>query len=281
MITDATGEYVTVLHSDDLYLEHALKHLYEVAEKTNADMVHEMFFLVSPPGGIINSINDCKLLCLDRNTFNNVKVMPNESVNRFIEWSQDGTFCDIQYNFFKRRFLLETLVCHGVLLDGFWDGPGLQIFCCLMNAKTFVKTPVICYIRRDAPDSVYNQKGAFQIERFIDSKIKMIRYLDYYLPKIKFFRDNTNARNFVKMKFIIGSNNHELFRHGVYKNGISNELYQKVETAFKKNFGNDYFFPMIFFHWVNSANQNINVLNNMFQNTLISFNANPAPPPSR
>ena len=44
LFNDATGKYFTILHSDDAYLPHALKHLYEVAEKTSADVVHGSFF---------------------------------------------------------------------------------------------------------------------------------------------------------------------------------------------------------------------------------------------
>ena len=49
LINDAAGKYTTILHSDDMYLPHTIKHLYEIAEKTNADVVHMSFYFNSPP----------------------------------------------------------------------------------------------------------------------------------------------------------------------------------------------------------------------------------------
>ena len=282
LITDAAGKYIMVLHSDDMYLPHAVWHLYDVAEKTNADVVHSSFFLNSPKDGIINDVADCKPACMESTVFDKVTIMSDEPVDRFIEWSKFGTFCDIQHNIFKKKFAIDNLVTNGIFLDGFWDTPVLSVFCWIMTAKIFVKTPIISYIRRNAPDSITNTKiNVFPFENFIGAKIGMIRYLDYLLPKIEFFRKNKLAGDFVKMKFIIDSNNLQMTHKSAYKNGLSNEIYENIENAFKTHFGSDYFFPMIFYHWFNSINYCKNdILNIMFQNSLNYIKQNFSSTPS-
>lgn len=44
LINEATGKYIMFLHNDDIYLLRALEHMYEVAERFNADVVHMSFF---------------------------------------------------------------------------------------------------------------------------------------------------------------------------------------------------------------------------------------------
>ena len=44
LMFDAQGKYITFLHSDDLLVIDALQHLYEIAETTNANVVHECYF---------------------------------------------------------------------------------------------------------------------------------------------------------------------------------------------------------------------------------------------
>ena len=54
---DATGKYFTILHNDDFYLPHALKHLFGVAEKFSADVVHGSYYFSLPDnvtGGGVN-----------------------------------------------------------------------------------------------------------------------------------------------------------------------------------------------------------------------------------
>ena len=266
---DAKGKYIGVLHSDDLYLAHALQHLYEVAEKTNADVVHESFRLDSPQNGVINNINDCVIVQGERNVSQNVRVMSNKPLDRFNEWIGGGTFIDIQYNLFKKEFILED--------ESFFE-MGMHLYYSLwwlMRAKIFVKTPAACYVRRNAPDSGTNEKfNPQKITKSILKNFEILNHMDKLFPKMDFFKDNEYFQYIAKAHFLYISENFNMNRHKIYANGITPEIHDAIADAFKKYFGHDYFYPMFWFNWarVMPFNRNVDIIN---------FNANPAPPPSR
>lgn len=240
---DANGKYIYVLHSDDMYLPHALQHLYEVAEKTNADVVHESFLLISPKSGIINDISECKPTCREINTFDKINIMSDNPFDRFQEWIKGGTFIDMQYNLFEKDFVLENEVffekgCH--LYAALWW---------IMSAKIFVKTPIICYICRNAPDSETNSKISTQkIIECILGDFEMLDHMDKLFQKIEFFKNNEYFQYMAKAHMLYISNNWNIDRHNIYANGITLELYSAIADAFKKYFGHDYFYPMFCFN---------------------------------
>ncbi len=249
LIKDATGNYLTVLHSDDLFLPHALQHLYEVAEKTNADVVHQSLLLISPKSGIINDIKDCKPLCYEPNIINQVTMLPDDPLYRFKEWITGSTCYDIQYNLFSSKFIwinnINVTLGHSMFAALRW----------LMLAKVVVKTPVICYIRRDAPDSQSNKFDVSPeiIEKFICGHIDTMRKIDNQLLEMEFFKNNEPFRYMVNSRFWIVDDNFEFYRRQFYKNGITPDIYQAVSNAFKKYFGDDYFLPMFLFNWIHAV----------------------------
>ena len=247
LLKDATGKYLKVLHSDDLLLPHALQHLYDVAEKTNADVVHESFFFMSPKSGIINDISECRPIILDTKTYNKIAILPDDSLSRFNEIVTNGTFFDIQYNFFNKKFMSDNNITCGV------GGYLFTFIMWMMSAKVIVKTPNICYIRRDAPDSLTNQSMEFtakKIEEFICGRFEILKKLDIYLNKMPFFKDNEFFKYMIKTKFLCGVDDFLITRPQFYKNGITPEIFQAVERAFKKYYGDlNYFYPMFMYHW--------------------------------
>ncbi len=244
LLNNAKGKYIAVLHSDDMYLPHALKHLYEVAEKSNADVVHESFFLNSPKSGIIDSIEDCKPFCPEYHTFESVTVMSNSPSDRFKEWIQGGTFIDSQYNLFNREFVLANNI--------FTDGYDHR-YCALwwiMLAKVFVKTPIICYVRRDCPDSGTNANfSPEKLEKFILNMSKMVQDMDKHFSSIEFFKDNEYSRYISKAHLVLVLDFWEVIRRETYAKGITPEIYSTVKNSFQKIFGENYFYPMFLFNW--------------------------------
>ena len=106
LILDATGKYFTFLHNDDIYMPYALQHLYEVAENFSADVVHASGFFVTDDENIRNL--KFSPTCYDRHPVNKVEVMSDNPTERFKEWHELGTFHDIQYNIFNRRFIYKS-----------------------------------------------------------------------------------------------------------------------------------------------------------------------------
>lgn len=244
LLKEATGKYITILHSDDMYMPHALAHLYKVAEQTNADVVHASYFLNSPKDGIINTDTKLTLTCWDNNPAKNITLVPNDPMLRFNEWIDGGTFIDTQYNILRRQFILDNELF-------FHEGQGNRFYALwwIMLAKVFVKTPVYFYIRRDAPDSTTNTRGSGnKIEKFIASKIELSRLMNKMFDKVAAIRNNPTLQYMAKAHLIAVLDNYDIGRWGFYKDGITPEINAAVENAFRKYFGDDYFYPMLLFN---------------------------------
>lgn len=242
LVAETTGKYIGLLHSDDMYIPGALQHLYELAEATNADVVHTPYALRSGADGVINSNTKLLFQSLDAHPVNKVAVMPNDPWFRLKEWLEGGTHVDAPFNLFRRSFIIENELVHIFHSHVFW-------LLWLMKANVFVKTPMPFYIYRNSPDSATRTNNFFHMEKIINGKFESLHLLDKTLPTIEFFKDNPELQTFVKLKFL--SLAHQQVRaRGFYKDGITPELHQAVYSAFKKHFGDDALYPTLLFHWI-------------------------------
>ena len=219
------------------------------------------FILIPPPNGIIDKIEDCTPVCVDGNAFDKIKIMSNAPLDRFKEWIQQGTFVDSQYNIFNRSFVLENEI--------FADGYDHRYWALwwIMSARIFVKTPIICYIRRNAPDSGTNSNfSPERIEKFISNTFEMIHGMDKHFAQIDFFKDNEYFQYMAKAYLTFFLNRWEITRRNIYANGITPEIYQSVAKVFKEKFGENYFYPMFLFNWAHVIPHNHKVYNINFEN---------------
>ena len=249
LLLDATGKYVQFLHSDDLLLPEALQHLYQIAEKTSADVVHAQSFLVVLDSEFKNGSPKANINTMDAHPVNQVTIMPNDTTSRFSEWIDRGTFWDVQYNLFNRNFLMDNEI--------FIEVPGgsslTMALWWLMLAKVFVKTPIPFYVRRDAPDSLTNTDPKLpstdRIPKIIMGAIELFRQLDKLFDKVELFKNNMEIQYMIKAHCVSIYDNWHISRHGFYKNGVTPEINKAVEDAFKKYFGDDYAYPALLYHW--------------------------------
>ena len=247
LLREATGKYVMILHSDDLFLHQALEQMYKAAEYFNADVVHTGRFLKSQKDGVIDEKTQFKIMCWENRTVKNFEVVSNEPEQRFLEWTTGDTFIDAPYNIFKRKFLLENEIF-------FSEHSGNLLFCLhwLMKAKVYVKSPDIFYINRDSPDSQTNDKKAIY-ERTRKNLLCMFDSL-YYLEKIfksvDFFKDNAATQYTAKAMFFARFESFEISRLNIYDKGITPELHRAVERAMKDYFGEQADYVTFLFHKV-------------------------------
>lgn len=258
LLNEATGKYIMILHSDDMYLPYALQYLYAVAEKYNADVVHECKYFTTAPDGVIEEDTPLRLVTYDKKQVSKPEIFSDDPLVRFEEWFSGGTGIDAPHNIFRRKFLTENNL-------RFHDFGGNRFFALkwIIKAKVFVKIPGPIYIYRNSPDSVTNAKFPLEhIENFISGQIKLSRHLDEFFATDDFFKDKPEfqycAKNFLFMVY----DNYRITRMGVYKNGITPELNRAVEAAFRKYFGDDAAFPTFLFHWIHAAmfNQRVDML---------------------
>ena len=263
LLREATGKYFMILHSDDMYLPHALAHMYEVAEHFNADVVHECKYLTTAPDGIIEEGTPLQIVNYDRYQVNNVTVMPDDLNFRFNCWINDIGI-DAQHNIFNRNFFMKN----GLRFETV-DDARLLALKWLMKAKVFVKTPVIFYIYRTSPDQDTNSSfPPERVAKFISTQIKLSRHLEEFFATEDFFRDNEQLQYIVRNHLFLIFDDFWIVRNGVYRNGVTPELHRAVENAFKEHFGDDAGFPTFLFHWVHSLmfRKPVNIMSSPPQN---------------
>ena len=248
LILDATGKYVQFIHSDDLILPDALAYLYETAEKYNADVIHsQAFYSLSEDG--VNEKLKMNVACLDRHPVAKVELMSTDPIDRFSEWIDQGTFWDVQYNLFKREFLVDNEI--------FIEVPGgsslTMALWWIMLSKVFVKTPVAFYVKRDAQDSLtrtdQRMPSTDKLATIIEGSIELFRKMDKLFDKVEFFKNSREIQYLIRAHCVYIYDNWHILRKEFYKNGITPEINKKVEDAFKKYFGNDYAYLAVLFHW--------------------------------
>ena len=243
LMTDALGKYILFLHSDDVLLPNALQHLYEVAEVTNADVVHESYYLSASEN--VYDKSQWKVSCNETNPVEQVAVMSNDPLQKFNEWNLDGTFHDVQYNLLNRKFMLENRIFFK------YDYKYASLWW-IMFADVFVKTPVVCYIRRNAPDAGSRNTHLNKIDPLISTLVKVCNDFDERFSEVEFLKNNVNLQYVAKSKFLDVFSTYFIHFAGFYKKGITPEILNEMSTAFKKHFGDNYFFPMFLFNWQQS-----------------------------
>lgn len=245
LFKDATGKYFTILHNDDFYLQHALQHLYEIAEKYSADVVHGSYFFTLPENS-----EGC-ITCYDNNAPENIQIMPSDMNKRFFEWLSGRTFQDAQYNFYNRKFILDNEIffdeieCESLFFSLWW----------IMLAKVYVKTPVSFYVKRDIADSQTFDEKFFpdKFKKVIAAQTEMSRLMDKLFHKVKFLKNNPVCQYMAKAHIFYNRNNFDINRREIYKDGLTAEIFHAAEEVFKRCYGKDYFYPMFLFHWAQGA----------------------------
>ena len=244
LLRAATGKYIMLLHSDDLFLSEALANMYDAAEYFKADVVHAGVFLQSPADGIIDANTQFKVMCWENRQVKNFELVPDDPQTRFKEWTSCHTFFDAPYNIFRREFLLDN----GIF---FPERCGNQLFCLhwLMKAKIYVKTPEIFYINRDSPDSQTNDKSALnrRPEQFIRDVILSTKYIEQIFRTVDYFRDEA-ARYKAKAVFYNRFDEFEIGRLRIYEQGLNPELNRAVERVMRDYCGDCADYVTFMFH---------------------------------
>ena len=248
LFKESKGKYVMILHSDDMYLPHALEHLYEVAEQNNADVVHAAYFFTSPPNGVFNDISECTVTRPEHDDFDSLKIMPEDPVSRFDQWFYYKTFWDAQYNIFNRDFIFRNKIFfepHDNYFSAlFW----------IMLSKVFIKTPIVCYVYRDSPDSATRENFShLTFKRNVSDMISACKDFNNLFSKLEFFRNNELVQHLAISRYMGMLEHYKIFSKKIYQNGLTPEIYELTSKIFKEHFGeSNYVFPMLFFNWVNA-----------------------------
>lgn len=268
----SSGKYIQILHSDDFLMPYGLQHMYETAERFNADVVHSVAHFTSEEDG---TIKDKALQEVhDQNVKNEIEILPADQKARFMYWHQ--TDVNSQYNLYRRQFILEN----DIFKQTNYHYLSLNFFSLwwMMLAKVVVKTPVIYYFWRKSPSSSsYTEiDNAAHVAWYVSFKMELSRLIDELIPQVEIFKDNENIRRYLRIQLFINDDGWQIFRRGIYRNGISVELYEAVENSFKKYLGEDACYPAFLFNWIHSSQCGHNLLQAMLKDALDSI---PTAPP--
>lgn len=258
LLREAAGQYIMILHSDDMYFPQAFEQMYTLAELFNADVVHCSTYFTTAPDGVIKDEESLTKVYYDKNRVDTTEIVFNDPSLRFSEWYNGGIGIDSQHNIFRRKFLTENDL-------RFHKFGGNRFFALkwIMKAKILVKTPEPIYVYRNSPDSVTKEKfPPERVEDFISQEIKFSRHLDEFFAGDDFFKNNPEIQYLARSHLFMIYDGYRIITNKVYKNGITPELHRAVENAFKKHFGDDAALPIFLFHWIHSAmfNQPVDML---------------------
>lgn len=266
LLRDATGKYLTVLHCDDMYLSQTLEILFNAAEKFDADVVHSTNFLTSPNDGVIDEGTSLKKISRDRHNVNKATIFPADIHERFNEWLNGGTFQDLQYNIFRRKFITDNKIffynmcCESLLFTLIW----------ILKAKTFVKIPEIVYIRRDAPDSQTNDENSvlYRFENSIPLRLELFRSVDKFISECDFLKNNAEFCYLAKTRIFMTHENLNSVENNLRGNPSYVNLYGTIEDAFRKYFGSDAVYLALLFHWAHLMQFNKSKVETLLQDCL-------------
>ena len=183
------GKYILFIDNDDMILSDALEKLYDVAEKTQADVIHAEKWL-EPQNETENITRDKKFII---NTFeeggfvDDVIVETEDLSERLKMYCKKHFFWHVWNKFFRRDFLIENNILFPEILTG---EDTMFCFFCLCFAKTYVRVPFVFNIWRVRGDSVSHRMDS--IKNYIH------KYVTFFMECTKILNDFMNEQDFFK-----------------------------------------------------------------------------------
>ena len=182
------GKYLFILDSDDLITKTALEELYNIAEETQADVLHAEKFLI--PKDRSDNIDKNTKFIIDTweqgGFVKNVEIETNNLAERMDLYIK-RRFAWYHWNkFFRRDFILEN----DITLPNLPASSDLIFsFCCLCLAKKYVRIPNVFNIYRPNPDSMTrkNLSNEKYLKKWITILVEGIKIMDDFMDSINFF----------------------------------------------------------------------------------------------
>lgn len=242
----ATGKYLMILHSDDVLLPDAVEQLYEVAERTGADVVHTCVGVRARGTAmpLLSEENDLQAVKIDKEIVAEETEMSATPEDRMKEWLERRTFVDSVYNLFRRELLTENEI-------RFEEAGGNALFCFvwLMTARKVVKTAIPTYVYREHEASVSNagRDDSF-VGEILTQMAEIVSQADGYLRRIPWFEGRPKQRDLVKIALLSTHDNWWTVRLGFYREGMTEGVDRAVSQAAEQLFGEHAFLLSYLFH---------------------------------
>lgn len=181
------GKYISFLDSDDVLVPNALETLYDIAEQTNADVLHLENFIVSENRSVIRPDIKTFAVCVETGSRVNKPELITEDIGeRIIQLTRQRLSGFVWNKFYRRDFLVENDI----------DFPNLRLgedsvfffkFLCL--AKRYVRVPNPVYIYRIRQDSLSHKPMPVDEGFYKETKrfLAIMKIYDEFMEGVDFF----------------------------------------------------------------------------------------------
>ena len=229
----AHGKYLFFVDSDDAITKTALKELFNLAEKFQADVVHtEKCFTTNST----ENISDLKNLQVSSYNIKKLVTEPTLITENFFERAQDlfNNYFDwnIFNKFIRRDYWIENQIFFpNCVSQDLWAA--CAIVC---SAKRYVRVPNITYIYRYRGGSISNTKRTAEegLRITLQSLDEGFGFLDNFLNTQEFFIQNPNAKFLVLAATL---NRMTIFLLEYYQKFPAMQITEFFRIIFRKQFG--------------------------------------------
>ncbi|QJC90341.1 glycosyltransferase [Bacillus inaquosorum] len=225
-LTKATGEYVTIIDSDDIVPLYAYEKLYTEAKEKDSDIV------IGKPNILIDGIQKEIIYKKEREVWQEPKVINN--LHDFLDIFYDGFY----WNKIFRRSLIEDYNCFmppGML---YADRPMVHKAFLYAN-KISIITDIVYLWRKRGKEA--SQKSITQLNGDIQNFIDRIESLKYQMNYFQTYGDNTLTNEFLKRNIerlffpIKNIVTNKEFRKAFYKE--IKPILEKIEDIYNNDIG--------------------------------------------
>ena len=195
-IRRAEGKYIVFVDGDDEILPDRLRKMFDVAEKFNAEIVHNTHFLFPLPdenGNIpLQLIGGVDLFPVSGNLngddYTEITPLSDDLASRLEDWKNRKINWSVCSKMFRRSFLVDN----NIYLSDMKFGEDM-VFCfeCLFKAKNYVMMPGGEYVYRVVPTSLTRgKKSSAYIITALKSEMGAVQNMSRVLKEIPFFAEN-------------------------------------------------------------------------------------------
>lgn len=223
-ISLARGKYIAFLDSDDVYVGGGLKKMLEIAEATNAEVVHSIGWLQSTDDGGSTIKPDSKLVI---GGISSLGIKTLSGLTSDIKMRMD-MFLDRKINImnaWSKIYLRDYLLEKSITFPDTLNEDVSFLILNLLHARQYVIAPIFWNIYRISSDSLsFSVQDSQFLSKVIDSIMLGVKHLDESFKKSEFIINNPVYGDMLRERVITQLLDFNLFRRGLYGICPLNEL---------------------------------------------------------